>query len=263
MRQLISSCVTCRRHRAPPQHQKMADLLPDRLTPAPPFTYVGLDFVGPYVTKEGKRYGALFTCVVSRAVHIEVTNSLETDLFLNALRRFIARRGSVREIRSDNGTNFVGATREPREAMEEMDHNEIAEKNPQGQVDWTFNTPVASNMDGVWERQIRTRRILNTLLRDNGSRLDVESLQTLTCEVESIINLRPTTATSSDSKDPFPLSQNQILTMKTSITLPPPGKFQRNGAYMRRRCRRVQHLCNLFWSRWKKEYLPAHQQMPK
>ena len=57
----------------------MADLLEDRLTPAPPFTYVGVDYFGPYVTKEGrkerKRYGALFTCLVSRAVHIEVANS--------------------------------------------------------------------------------------------------------------------------------------------------------------------------------------------
>ena len=268
VRQLISSCVTCRRHRAPPQDQKMADLPPDRLTPAPPFTYVGVDFFGPYVTKEGrkerKRYGALFTCLVSRAVHIEVANSLETDSFLNALHRFIARRGPVREIRSDNGTNFVGATRELREAMEEMDHNEITEKLRQQQIDWKFNPPAASHMGGVWERQIRTtKRILNTLLREHGSRLDDESIQTLMCEVESIINSRPITATSSDSKDPFPLSPSQILTMKTSIVLPPPGKFQRNDVYMRRRWRRVQYLCNLFWSRWKKEYLPTLQQRPK
>ena len=220
-RQLISSCVTCRRHRAPPQDQKMADLPPDRLTPAPPFSYVGVDFFGPYVTKEGrkerKRYGALFTYLVSRAVHIEVANSLETDSFLNTLRRFIARRGSALEIRTDNGTNFVGATRELREAMEEIDHNKITEKLRQQQVDWTFNPPAGSDMDGIWERQIRTtRRILNTLLR-----LDDESLETLTCEVESIINSRPITATSSDSKRPFPLSQSQILTMKTSIALPP------------------------------------------
>ena len=268
VRQLISSCVTCRRNRAPPQDQKMADLPPDRLTPAPPFTYVGVGFFGPYVTKEGskerKRYGALFTCLVSRAVHIEVANSLETDSFLNALSRFITRRGPVREIRSDNGTNFVGATRELREAMDEMDHNEITEKLRQQQIDWKFNPPAASHMGGVWERQIRTtRRILNTLLREHGSRLDDESLHTLMCEVESIINSRPITATSSDSKDPYPLSPSQILTMKTSIVLPPAGKFQRHDVYMRRRWRRVQYLCNLFWSRWKREYLPTLQQRPK
>ena len=268
VRQLISSCVTCRRNRAPPQDQKMADLPPDRLTPAPPFIYVGVDFFGPYVTKEGrkerKRYGALFTCLVSRAVHIEVANSLETDSFLNALRRFITRRGPVHEIRSDNGTNFVGATRELREAMDEMNHNEITEKLRQRQIDWKFNPPAASHMGGVWERQIRTtRRILNTLLREHGNRLDDESLHTLMYEVESIINSRPITSTSSDSKDPYPLSPSQILTMKTSIVLPPAGKFQRHDVYMRRRWRRVQYLCNLFWSRWKREYLPTLQQRPK
>ena len=81
VRQLISSCVMCRRIKSTPQDQKMADLPEDRLTPAPPFTYVGVDYFGPYVTKEGrkerKRYGALFTCLVSRTVHIEVAHSLD------------------------------------------------------------------------------------------------------------------------------------------------------------------------------------------
>jgi len=91
----------------------MADLPQDRVTPTPPFTYVGVDYFGSFITKEGgkehKRYGALFTCLVSRAVHIEVANSLETDCFLNVLRHFIARPGPVQEIRCDNGTSFVGA----------------------------------------------------------------------------------------------------------------------------------------------------------
>ena len=268
VRRLISSCVTCRRTKAPPQDQKMADLPKDRLTPAPPFTYVGVDYFGPFTTKQGrkeqKRYGALFTCLVSRAVHIEIANSLETDSFLNALRRFIARRGPVREIRCDNGTNFVGAERELREALKEMNHDELTEKLRQQQIDWKFNPPAASHMGGVWERQIRTvRRILATLLLEHTGRLDDESLYTLLCEVESIINSRPLTVISSDVKDPLPLSPSQILTMKTSVVLPPPGQFQHNDVYLRRRWRRVQYLCNLFWSRWKKEYLPTLQQRPK
>ena len=116
----------------------------------------------------------------------------------------------------------------------------------------------------VWERQMRTaRRILDTLLREHGSRIDYESLQTVMCEVESIINSRPLTVISSDVKDPYPLSPNQILTMKTCIVLPPPGKFQRNDVYKRRRWRRVQYLCNLFLSRWKPEYLPTLQERAK
>ena len=81
---------------------------------------------------------------------------METDSFLNALRRFIARRGPVRELRCDNGTNFVGAKAELRKAIEEMDHDEITEKLRQQQIDWKFNPPAASHMGRVWERQIRT-----------------------------------------------------------------------------------------------------------
>ena len=125
---------------------------------------------------------------MSRAVHIEIGNSLETDSFLNALRRLIARRGPVLEILCDNGTNFIGAERELRE---ENNHDELTEKLRQQQIDWKFNPPTASHMGEVWERQMRTvRRILATLLHEHTGRLD-ESLHTLLCEVESIISPRP------------------------------------------------------------------------
>ena len=110
VRQFISKCVTCRHLGGNQGEQKMADLPKSRTEPAPPFTYCGVDFFGPWHIQRGravvKRYGALFTCLASRAVHLEVADSLETDSFINALRRFICRRGSVREIRCDRGTNF-------------------------------------------------------------------------------------------------------------------------------------------------------------
>lgn len=84
----------------------------------PPFTNVGVDYFGPVEIQGGrttcKRYGVIFTCMVSRAVHLEVPNSLETDACINAIRCFISRRGQVVNIRSDNGTNFVRAERELR-----------------------------------------------------------------------------------------------------------------------------------------------------
>ena len=93
--------------------QKMAHLPRVSRLEVPPFTHYGVDMFGPYTIRERrsdlKRYCALFTCFASRAVHTEVTNALDTDTFIQALRRFIARRGPVRSIRSDNGTNFVGA----------------------------------------------------------------------------------------------------------------------------------------------------------
>ena len=198
VRHLIANCVTCRRNRAPVSEQKMADLPKDRVTPAPPFSYTGVDYFGPYVIKEGrkelKRHGCLFTCLASRAVHIETANSLETDSFIQALRRFIARRGPVREIRCDNGTNFVGAANELQQAINEMDNDQIRSKLRQEGIDWIFNPPSASHMGGIWERQIRTtRKVLTILLHEHGSRLDDESFRTLLSEVEAIINSRPLT----------------------------------------------------------------------
>ena len=214
--------------------------------------------------KELERYGCLFTCLPSRAVHIETANSLETDSFIQALRRFIARRGPVREIRSDNGSNFVGATNELRQAIDEMDNDLIGSKLRQEGADWIFNPPSASHMGGVWERQIRTtRKVLTVLLHEHGTRLDDESFRTLLCEVEAIINSRPLTFASGDPDDLNPLSPSNLLTMKTSVILPPPGVFQRTDVYMRKRWRRVQYLANLFSTRWKREYLLTLQQRSK
>ena len=78
VRRVLSKCVFCRRHHGKPSEQKMADLPKDRITQAPPFTYTGVEYFGPFIIKERrkvlKRYDALFTCLVSRAVHIEIAN---------------------------------------------------------------------------------------------------------------------------------------------------------------------------------------------
>ena len=82
---LIRNCIKCKKLRGSCQTQKMSDLPRDRLDPAPPFTYCGVDYAGPWLVKEGrksvKRYCALFTCLVSRSVHLEVATSLSTDHF--------------------------------------------------------------------------------------------------------------------------------------------------------------------------------------
>ena len=81
-----------------------------------PFTRCGLDMFGPFYVKERrsvmKRYGAMFTCFACRAIHLEVTNSMDKNSFIMALRRFVSRRGNTRSITSDKGSNFVGAENE-------------------------------------------------------------------------------------------------------------------------------------------------------
>lgn len=116
-RRVISDCILCRRNRGKLIEQKMADLPEERVLPEKaPFTNVGINYFGPIDFKRCrsllKRYGVLFTCLTSRAVHLEVACTLDTDSCINAIRRFICRQGPVSAIRSDNGTNFVGANRE-------------------------------------------------------------------------------------------------------------------------------------------------------
>ncbi len=261
----IYKCTKCRKFRRPTEEQRMADLPQERMETTPPFTYCGMDCFGPFYIKEGrkelKRYGLLFTCMCSRAVHVEMLDDLSTDAFINALRTFIAIRGRVRQLRSDQGTNFVGARREFAEALKEMNPEYLKEFG----CEFIMNTPSASHTGGIWERQIRTiRSVLTSILDQSAQRLDSASLRTFFYEVMAIINSRPlTTEHLNDPSGPQPLTPNHILTMKSSVILPPPGEFVSEDVYLRKRWRKVQFLANVFWSRWRKEYLLNLQQRQK
>lgn len=91
--------------------------------------HVGVEYFGPFEVKRAcnmeKWYGVLFTCFALNVVHIEVAHSLDNLLCINAIRRFICRRGQVSTLRSDSGTNFIGTKRELREALKEIDHSKI------------------------------------------------------------------------------------------------------------------------------------------
>ena len=261
----IYRCVKCRKYRKPTSVQQMADLPDVRSETAPPFTYCGVDCFGPFLVKEGrkevKRYGLLFTCLCSRAVHIETLDDLSTDAFMNALRTLIAIRGSVRQLRCDQGTNFMGARREFSELMKDMDQE------PQKAIgcEFVMNVPSASHMGGIWERQIRTvRSILTAMLDKTSSRLDTTSLRTLLYETMAIINSRPLSIEYlNDPTSPEPLTPNHILTMKSSVIFPPPGQFCKDDLYLNKRWRKVQFLANEFWQRWRREYLLNLQQRQK
>ncbi len=263
VRRIIYACLICRRLHAKTGVQKMADLPEDRLLPdKPPFSNTGVDYFGPFEVRRGrsmvKRYGVLFTCLTIRAIHLEVAPSLDTDACVNAIRRFVCRRGHVSVIRSDNGTNFTGAEKELREALQNLNQATIQEEMLKREIQWIFNTPGASHHGGAWERQIRTvRKVLNSVLRQQV--LDDDGLHTLFCEVESIINDRPITKMSDDPNDLEALTPNHLLLMRKQASLPP-GVFKKDEVYAKRRWKQIQYLTDLFWHRWTLEYLPLLQE---
>ena len=214
-----------------------------------------------------KRWGVVFTCLASRAIHLETSAAMDTSSYINALRRFLAIRGPVRWMRSDRGSNFVGARHEFEAELGKMDFAKVQDA-MKGYgcdlVEFKMNPPHASNFGGVWERQIKTiRSVLNALMLETGSQLDDEELRTVMAEVSAIVNSRPLSTETVNDPSLVPLSPNRLLTMKSKVLYPPPGEFVREDLYAVKRWRRVQHILNCFWERWRKEYLSQLQSRQK
>ena len=111
----------------------------------PPFIYMGIDMFGPLLIRQGryrstpKRWGCIFTCMTTRAIHLEFAPSLETDDFINVLRQFIARRGTPKEIRTDCGRNFRGADKELKSATKAWSEDRPEDQLSQRGIDWIFH----------------------------------------------------------------------------------------------------------------------------
>ena len=268
VKSVLKGCVQCRRLFAGPCNQKMADLPSERIeSHNPPFSYTGVDCFGPFLIKHGrsqvKRYGCIFTCLNTRAIHLEKLNCLDTDSFINAFKRFISRRGTPIKVWSDNGTNIVGAYKEFQKSVKEIDDDIVHAHAVKLNVEWHFNPPTASHMGGVWERLIRTVRKVFVSLTNVTSctRMSDEVFETLLCECESIVNGRPITKCSDDVNDMNCLTPNHLLLLRQQHSVDM-GKFDHVDQY-KRRWRYVQYLVQQFWNRWIREYLPEMQKRCK
>ena len=199
-----------------------------------------------------KRYVALFMCMVTGAVHLEVVATLDLDSFIQALRRFVARRGSISILHSDNATNFHGAQREVTNALREWNTSEAGRRLQQLGITWKFLPSRASHMGGVHERLIRSARsCLRHTLEEQV--MDDEALSTVVVECENILNSRPLFEFSRDPNDLRPIRPNDVLQGQPSAGLPP-GDFPGEGL-LKRRWRQMQQRVDQFWKRFYSEYL--------
>ncbi|XP_061191763.1 uncharacterized protein LOC133200007 [Saccostrea echinata] len=227
---IIHKCITCRKLGGKTQYQIMADLPADRLDPSPPFTNVGVDAFGPWAvvsrksrggSANSKRWGILFTCLTTRAVHIELVEEMSSSAFINAVRRFTAIWGQVKTFRSDQGTNFGGAVDDLRIDAKYVNDAALKKYLHNSGTVWVFNPPHASHVGGARERMIGiTRKIINSMLTDaSGKTLTHDVLNTFMAEVCAIINSRPLVPISTDQDSPFILTPAMLLTQKTEYEL--------------------------------------------
>ncbi|XP_055918643.1 uncharacterized protein LOC129950746 [Eupeodes corollae] len=238
----------------------MAQLPRARLGPfRRPFTFVGVDYFGPILVVHGrsqvKRWGVLFTCLTSRAIHIEVAFSLSTDSCILSIQRFIARRGKPSEFYSDNGTNFVGAEKELKDQFQLINKNALLSKFTSPHTKWYFNPPAAPHMGGSWERLIGTvKKILREVM--GNRRLNDETFQSALIEIEAVVNSRPLTYVTLGPDDEEALTPNHFILGPSNGNK---GLVNDNDRELmsRKDWRQIQQIANIFWKRWVREYLPT------
>ncbi|XP_076660139.1 uncharacterized protein LOC143363448 [Halictus rubicundus] len=266
LRSLISKCLICRFRRAKPRSPEMSNLPPGRVAYRQrPFSHCGMDYFGPMQVKIGrrreKRWGVLFTCLTTRAVHLELADSLTTSSAIMALQRLAARRGSPLVVYSDNGTNFKGASKELRDAAATIDEENLRSYALEKRMKWIFNPPDAPHMGGVWERLIRSvKSALQAILRDQIPSSEV--LHTLLVEIEHSVNSRPLTHISVDPGDEETLTPNHFL-LGTSSGEVHLGRYDAQATCPKKQWKIAQSFAESFWRRWLREYLPTLISRPK
>ncbi|XP_075148905.1 uncharacterized protein LOC142222579 [Haematobia irritans] len=271
IRNLTHNCLKCFRQRQINTQQLMADLPSIRVRQAFPFENTGCDYAGPIIlkqysgrnTKKSKGYICLFVCLVTSAIHLELATDLSTDCFIAALKRFISRRGKCKKIFSDNGRNFLGASRELNEMHKvilSQTHNEIVSASlAEDGIQWTFIPPFAPHWGGMWESAVRSVKLHLKRVIGN-TELTFEQMHTLLAQVEAVVNSRPL-GTVPDTDCEY-LSPAHFLIGRPYTTVPE-GDLVNLTPNRLGYWQHVQNMFQGFWRRWHQEYLTSLQQRPK
>lgn len=260
-----NNCQKCKNTSAVPKIPEMAPLPSERLAVyTQPFTYAGVDYFGPILVVVGrstqKRWGVLFTCMTSRAIHLEVAHSLNTSSCIMSVQNFIAQRGQPRKMFSDNGSNFHGADNELKEEFKKLEQNRIQEEFTTTEMSWSFIPPKASHMGGTWERMIGiVKKCMDEVISIRHPTDEVlTNLMKLTM---NIVNSRPLTYVSLDSSADEVITPNHLL-HGSSNGMKPLGDFTGADA-LKNSWKTAQHMADKFWQAFVIQYLPTLVKRPK
>uniref|UniRef100_A0A914WWH6 Integrase catalytic domain-containing protein n=1 Tax=Plectus sambesii TaxID=2011161 RepID=A0A914WWH6_9BILA len=270
VRKAIKSCLLCKKYSVGPYNlPKMPAFPKERVQQANPFQYTGLDYLGPLwiksVNEKFKVWICLFTCLVTRAIHLEPILDLSAQQFLNCIRRFIARRGKPDKIISDNAPHFKLTQKTMDLAWspiweDDNNNNYFA----QHKIDWQFITEYAPWQGGFYERLVG---VVKQALRKTIGRqcLKFEQFYTLLPEVEAVVNSRPLTYLYNDFASRQTLRPIDFLSPRSEIGIPPLEEDHKNAEYLPPGIDSKQRLLQIwkksvenldkFWALWHGEYL--------
>lgn len=273
VRSWVHRCNRCYRFSSKTTQQLMGDLPSARGTPSRSFSHSALDYAGPFKLKlrRGpgrqtilKSYASIFVCMATRAVHLELVGDLTADAFISAFKRFVARRGHVSDIYSDNGSNFVAAneimSEDHRQAMLDTEM-EFAELLANDGVTWHFSPPSAPHFNGLAEAGVRSlkyhlRRIIGS------THLTFEEFSTVLCQIEAVLNSRPISALTDDFSNFAVLTPGHFL-MGSAPILPPEPTLLNVSENRLSRWQLLEQMKQRFWKVWSSDYLASLQQRPR
>ncbi|XP_075158166.1 uncharacterized protein LOC142231444 [Haematobia irritans] len=259
---VIHRCKTCIIYKHKPSSQIMAPLPSERSTFSPPFHITGIDFAGPFELKSSslrkapiiKGYVCVFVCFSTKAIHLEACTELSSAAFEAALARFVGRRGLPSRIYSDNGRNFVGASRALLREFSmfiKTTSSSISQKYSVHGFEWIFIPPHAPHMGGLWEAAVKSFKTHFKKLA-GAHRFTFEQFSTLLSRIEGVLNSRPISAMSEDPSDFKALTPGHFLRGSPILALPEPISPQLS---LINRWTKLKALHHQFALRWKEEYL--------
>ncbi|XP_063074175.1 uncharacterized protein LOC134464728 [Engraulis encrasicolus] len=256
----VDDCMVCRKERAKTCQQIMGDLPEERVNPAPPFQFTSIDLFGPYQVKDDvkrranmKVWGVLFCCMSSRAVHLELSNTLSTESFLFAYQRFTSIRGHPQKIWSDPGTNFVGA----KPVLQDM-YAYLNQHNPEALEEyaaksgtcwmWKILPADSPHRNGAAEAAVKVvKRALQSL--GGGSGLTFSEFLTVLKLAANLANERPIDARVQSGEDSISyITPNSLLLGRATQT----GDFKAVDytTYPFKRLQEMQSQVSHFWRSW-------------
>ncbi|XP_042908313.1 uncharacterized protein [Parasteatoda tepidariorum] len=262
-RKIVHECVTCFKFRPVAIDQLMGNLPSYRLNPEFTFNKSGLDFCGPFLVKQKnqrkvslqKMYVAVFVCLCTRAVHLEIVSDLTTEALIATLKRFFARRGKCSMLMSDNASNFCGARNELKRlySLAQSPEQELIDYLLTEEVTWKFIPQRAPHFGGIWEAAVKSFK--THFKKTVGiSKLTLEEFLTLVTQIEGILNSRPITPLSTNANDMNALTPGHFL-IGRPITAPIEPEITQIPDNRLSRWERVTKLTQNIWKRWQKDYL--------
>ncbi|XGW01565.1 hypothetical protein V3C99_014021 [Haemonchus contortus] len=277
-RKFVRSCVICKKWQGLPFGAPEMPSIPyDRSILTTPFEKVGCDFMGPIQMKNNKKgYVCLYTCLVTRAIHLEVVEDMSAGAFLNCFKRFVARRGIPKLVRTDCGSNFKLGQRVLETLVTPDSDNESLSEScmmtycAKQRIRWIFNPPGAPWMGGAWERLVGTvKRAFNKAV--GRKKLEFPEFLTVVTEIEAVVNTRPLVACSPNVED-IPLRPVDFLHKSLKYGLAPldPDELQdptfdpqliQTVTQAKQALENSEIIAEKFWERWHFEYLTALREM--